>query len=379
MRDATILLLGGYGETGRRLARHLLERTGARLRLAGRDRTRAEALAAELNRAHPGQRASGLALDAADQAALRRALDGVNLLIVATTAPERPAELAEAALEAGSDWVDLQFAPRQAATLGSLAPRLEAAGRCFVTQGGFHPGIPAALVRWAAARARTLESATVASWLNPRGGIPYTPAVVELVEMFRDYHAHLFRDGRWQRISGWKLSDYPAVDFGPGFGRHRTFPMDLDEMKPLPERIPTLRRTGFLIAGSDPVTNWIVSPLMMAGLGLLPRVRLETWGRLYCWSIRTFARPPYGTLVQLDAEGREDGRRVRLRLALHHEDGYELTAIPVVAMVRQLLDGSARQPGLHLMGLLVEPERLLQDCEAMGVRVERSVERTEAI
>ena len=54
------------------------------------------------------------------------------------------------------------------------------------------------------------------------------------------------------------------------------------------------------------------------------------------------------------------------------EKAYDLTAIAGESMAEQLLDGSARRPGLHRMGLIVDPDRLLADMEAMGVRVETS-------
>jgi saccharopine dehydrogenase (NAD+, L-lysine-forming) len=65
-----------------------------------------------------------------------------------------------------------------------------------------------------------------------------------------------------------------------------------------------------------------------------------------------------------------DGAPVRARAALGHEDGYDLTAIPVVSMVEQLLDGSARIPGVRLMGMATDPQRLLDDCAEMGAWVE---------
>jgi saccharopine dehydrogenase (NAD+, L-lysine-forming) len=52
-----------------------------------------------------------------------------------------------------------------------------------------------------------------------------------------------------------------------------------------------------------------------------------------------------------------------------HADGYVLTAAPMVACLLQMLDGSAREPGLHLQALLVEPARFLQDLQTMGVEV----------
>jgi hypothetical protein len=54
---------------------------------------------------------------------------------------------------------------------------------------------------------------------------------------------------------------------------------------------------------------------------------------------------------------------------LADEDGYEITAIPLVACALQLLDGSIRRPGLHTMGSAVDPQRLLDDMRRLGLQV----------
>ena len=91
-------------------------------------------------------------------------------------------------------------------------------------------------------------------------------------------------------------------------------------------------------------------------------------GRLLSWSTRKFAKPPYGTIVQVDAEGQLDGRPVRFRLSLFSEDAYDLTAVPTVAMVKQMLRKEI-QPGVHLMGLCCDPVELLADVERTEISV----------
>ena len=75
----------------------------------------------------------------------------------------------------------------------------------------------------------------------------------------------------------------------------------------------------------------------------------------------------------MHACGFKDDKPVEVRASISHADGYELTAIPVAAALLQYLDGSARKPGLWMMGLLAEPLRLFQDMERMGVKVETSI------
>ena len=74
----TLLILGGSGMTGRRLARHLLEKTRANLVLAARHIDRVLALAEQFNKDFGDQWVT--ALYAADPASLGWALRGIDLL-----------------------------------------------------------------------------------------------------------------------------------------------------------------------------------------------------------------------------------------------------------------------------------------------------------
>ncbi|MEE9162958.1 MAG: hypothetical protein V3U35_08320, partial [Candidatus Neomarinimicrobiota bacterium] len=60
-------------------------------------------------------------------------------------------------------------------------------------------------------------------------------------------------------------------------------------------------------------------------------------------------------------------RTIRVRVA--HEDGYVLTAAPVVACIRQYLEGRAAAPGLHFMAHIVDPALMLKDMVMMGIDV----------
>jgi saccharopine dehydrogenase (NAD+, L-lysine-forming) len=367
--EAAVLVLGGYGETGRRVARLLADRARVRIVIAGRSAARAASLAAVLASGSGADRVTGIALDAADPAALRRALEGTALIVNATTTSSvSGAAVAGAALGAGADVVDLQFPVWDATAPPSLAARAIADGRCVVTQAGFHPGVPTALIRWAGRRIE-LERAWVGGLLRQRGGLPYTPAVDDLIESFRTYRASAYDNGRWTDVPWWSPRAMSRVWFDFGFGRQWTAIMDLDEIRPLPQLFPSLRDVGFSVSGFDPVTDMVMSLLIFAALPLWGGRPVTPLAKALCWSTRTFSRAPFGVVVQLEADGRTRSGPARLRLGLYHEDGYDLTAIPAVSLVEQILDGTVREPGLHPMGLVVDPDRMLADCLAMGVRV----------
>ena len=146
----TLLILGGYGNTGRPLVDLLLRETDARMILAGRSLEKAQSLADRLNRSLPEPRLRGMALDASQPESLAKAFAGVDMVVVASSTTRYAAQVAQAALHAGIDYLDIQYSPQKFAVLHALSTQIEAAGRCFITDGGFHPGLPAALVRFGA-------------------------------------------------------------------------------------------------------------------------------------------------------------------------------------------------------------------------------------
>lgn len=160
-----------------------------------------------------------------------------------------------------------------------------------------------------------------------------------------------------------------SFDFGENFGRQPCIPMYLEEMRAIPQQFPTIEETGFYVGGFNWFTDWLVSPLVILGLKLAPRHGVQALARLFRWSLNTFSRLPYATMLRVQASGLSGGQRKAVELTVFHRDGYTLTTAPVTATMLQLLDGSKRRPGLHLQAHLVEPQRLLRDMERMGVEI----------
>jgi len=76
--------------------------------------------------------------------------------------------------------------------------------------------------------------------------------------------------------------------------------------------------------------------------------------------------------LKVEAKGQLNGRQTQVHARIEHEDGYKLTAIPVVAFLMQY--DTIRKSGLHMMGHLAEPIRLFRDMESMGAKIETSIE-----
>ena len=366
-----ILLLGGYGNTGRLIARLLLEQTSEDILLAGRRLESAVEAVQQLRSTFPAERIRAMHADAADAAGLRTALSGASMIVVASSTSEHSDTVARAAIEAGVDYIDIAVSWSKIETLKRLRNQIVAAGRCFVTDAGFHPGIPAALVRYAARKFTHIEKATVKSVIKlDWSEYQFSESTRrEIAEEFRQYQTLHFRDGAWVKAG---FSNYLETDFGDPFGKQYELPMFLEELRSLPDEIPTLRDTGFYVGGFNWFSDNIVIPLGFGAVSLFHDKALHAVGRVLEWSLKKFSRPPYGTVLLLEASGTLAGQPHQLRLTVSHEDAYYLTAASVVACVIQLKNSGIRTVGLHCEGNLVNPELLLQQLQQMGVTLQQS-------
>jgi saccharopine dehydrogenase (NAD+, L-lysine-forming) len=90
--------------------------------------------------------------------------------------------------------------------------------------------------------------------------------------------------------------------------------------------------------------------------------------KLFTWGVNTFSSPYQCVVFLNEAEGMKNGKKIKVRIVAEHDDAYLFTAIPIVACIEQYLDG-ALNPGLWMMGHVVDEKRLMDDMDKMGVKI----------
>jgi saccharopine dehydrogenase (NAD+, L-lysine-forming) len=361
----TILILGGYGYTGKLLAKHLLAQTNAEIILSGRNLEKAKSLAGELN----NSRVTVRQVNASDSDSLALALQNVTLCLVAAPTTQHAETVIRACIAARVDYLDIQLSSKKLKTLYAAEEEIKKAGLCFITEAGYHPGLLAAIIRYIALKLDVTESAVIAGYLNMKN-LPYSEAVDELMEGFIEYQAQVYKNGAWTKPTSW---DARSFNFGEDIGERTCYSMFFEELREIPNMVPTLKETGFYISGSNWFTDLIITPLVMVGLKLAPRRGLRPLGKLMWWGMGK-SKPPYVVALKVEAKGQLNEFQAQAHARIAHPDGYELTAIPVVAYLLQYLDGSARKNGVHMMGHIAEPARLFEDMQKMGVQVIESLD-----
>ena len=263
-----IAILGGYGNTGSKVAANLAKEDGFEISILGRDGFRAETLAAKIS-SDTGVVVRSSPVDVRNPESLRRALIDIDLVLSATCDTAHAPDVARAALEMGCDYMDTHLSsPKKWDELLKIKKQITERDLCFISDGGVHPGLAATMVRLAAADIE-IETASVfgsfnIDWSTLTFG---SNAADDFIGELRDMDPSVFVDGCWQR--SWK--NQRLHNFGAPANIQNCVAMNLEEMKRLPILYPSLRETGFYVSGLGWLIDMLVMPACMVALYVFPR------------------------------------------------------------------------------------------------------------
>jgi saccharopine dehydrogenase (NAD+, L-lysine-forming) len=351
MKDTkNILLLGGYGRTGMEIAKMLLGESQHNIHLAGRDLFKASRAAMKLNWEHSRERVRGVEINAALKKKLTGALGDYDLVIVSIPNTAFGGQIAQAAFDAGIDYINLNASEKTRQVLRKLDKGVREAGLTFITEAGFVPGAPSLMARYVAEYFDSLDTVNVGAMFGRENG--RQGGGFDGISTPGESPA-LFRNGRWQKAG---LTASRKISFGNGAGIRTCYLMGLAELRGLPEKLGC-RELGFYGSGAN---QFAELTRQMWRACRLPRPSKGNGRPAWPGQVGTVTVTATGTMNGLDE---------RLTLTLEHRDPYLATAMTTVPCVLGLLDGSIKREGVHMMGHLLDPERYMEDLWDMGMTV----------
>ena len=188
----------------------------------------------------------------------------------------------------------------------------------------------------------------------------------EFIDSLGDYDAEVYKGGRWRRGG---LRDVVKIDFGSTIGIKTCYPMTMEEMRSMPRALG-LEEAGVYAAGLNWFVDYLVTPTAMV-LGRVQRgFGRDFLASLMVWGLEKFSSPDDEVVLVLEAEGEDESGPLKVKAVAEYNDAYYITAVPVAACLLQYLDGSIDQPGLWIMGRVVDPYRFVKDMRRMGIRFE---------
>ena len=366
-----ILVLGAAGDMGRRAVVELAkEASVTRLGLAGRNRARLQALAADC----PPGKAEPVLLDVQDPASLRSAMNGWDVVASALG----PAYLCEvpalrAAIEARVPYVSIcdDYDAAQAAL--ALNQAACDRGLTMVTGLGWTPGLSNLLVRQAAARLDKPQRIHIA-WAGAAGDAQGYAVILHTLHILTG-RVPTFQAGRFRLIQAG--SDGEVLPFPEPLGMVRVTHVGHPEPVTLPRAFPGVEEVTLKGGLAEPFINWLSIVTTRTGLTRSPRGKAAL-GRIFRPLLPLLQRigpkkvPASGLHVRV--EGLLDGQptRVTVRAVGSMAD---LTSVPLAVGALLLGQGAVRLPGVHAPEApgLFDVESFLQELKARGVTIEEPV------
>ena len=350
-----ILLVGGYGVFGSRLAR-LLVRDGHDLCIAGRDRGAAEALAREI-----GARASAFDRGAA-MTTLMETLPGHDVVIDAAgpfhVQGAEPYRLARAAIAAGVHYLDLSENAAFCQGIAGLDGQAKAAGICVLSGLSSVPALSSAVVRALAGEdaIHVIETAILPGNRSPRG-----LSVMHAILAQAGQEVPLWRAGRREYVTGWSA---PAAYMLPGGLRRQGWLIEVPDNRLFPAFFGA--RTVIFRAGLE---LWIMRYGLAAFAQLRRRVPFAVTRPLVkLFKLAADALAPFGSgrggMVVSVVTDRE--RRV-WRLLAEDGDGPFIPAIAARALLRRTGLPAGAGPALAMLSL-TEIETAMSDLRVVTAR-----------
>lgn len=332
-----ILILGGYGEAGYRLASLIGKELSCHITLAGRSLEKGRDRAARLQ-ALPGNRADfdTLVVDLSEAETAADCPKGYDLLMVACPLSDSGlSALIEGCIRYGTDFIDLVPMAAKARVFSEWADAIRTGTSRFVLDAGAIPGLPGWLVR--DVTSEHPDADTLRLWGRYRSDRIGWDGVGDILDESDNQGWRYQR--KWRKAPWW---DVRMRRFPGGLGRGVCVPIYLQELSELPEQLG-LERFSFYHAGLNPATDALMT---LERLAMLSMVRPVTRQSLFFHAMRRFSRPPFGLALVAELE---QGGEI-LEIELWHRDLYQATAVPAALMAGMLLRAPTLYPNYGHLG-----------------------------
>jgi saccharopine dehydrogenase-like NADP-dependent oxidoreductase len=360
----TVLVLGGYGFFGQRIAAGIADDPGIRLLIAGRDLGKARAKCVELGMPHE----CGVVLDADDPTLAshlrRHAVDTV----VHTAGPFQCQQygVARAAIAAGCHYIDLADGRQFVCGIAALHREARERGVTIISGASSVPALSSAVIERYRGRFARLERIAIGIASGAR-----TPGIATMKGVFgycgRPIR-HLER-GRWTETYGWL--DLTRYRFADPVGTRLLGSCDVPDLELFPAHYAPVSTVTFhagFASAPGHVFVWLLANLVRLGVlrslspWAVPLNRISRW-------MEPFVSDKGAMFVEMEGT-RQDGSPIHVRwnLIASQNHGSYIPCGASIALARMLAAGASLARGAMPCVALLSVEQYLAPLAGLDIR-----------
>ncbi|WHI52890.1 saccharopine dehydrogenase NADP-binding domain-containing protein [Microbulbifer sp. MLAF003] len=350
-----VLILGGYGNFGERIAQMLKSEPNIQLIIAGRNKGLADRCAEQL-----GGLAEGLRLerDSINLAAQLRALH-LDLLIHCAGPFQKEVDyrVGKACIESHTPYIDISDGRRFVCDFHRLSPAAEAAGIAMVSGASSLPGLSSAALMEIGQELPVIHSLEIA--IAPAHRIDRGLATVYAGFESLGHSFPQLQEGHWRESFAGK--NLRPITLAHPVGKRWLCDFDVPDLELCPKHLPRLRSARFA-TGLQPLTLQVG----LSACARLARIHLPaTSARLAQLGHKLAPRWPGGTphggmIVRVKGENQHGETATRQWQVLGlNGDGPWIPAAPAAALARKFLAGNGPSPGAQACWQLLTLDEIL--------------------
>ncbi len=380
-----VLILGGRGRIGRQVAADIAAHSQAQITITGRR--------ADVGRADAAIPAgmTFLALDLADSAALRQAIQALQTVAAPeSAAPEsatpesvasknvvvhcagpfhhRDTQVLQACIDAGVHYVDVSDHPSYTRKAMQLDAAAVAAGITAVVNTGIFPGISNSMVRHNVEQLDRPETIHLSYVVGGSGGAGLTVMRTTFLGLQRPFAAWLA--GAWQTVQPY--SQRETIEFPAPYGRTGVYWFDMPETFTLPQTFPVasvVTKFGTVPDFYNYLT-WSVARGWHPWLLRQPAV-IEFLSRVsYAMTHVTDRFSGIGVAIRSEVTGTQAGQPMRSISTLVHPNTAIAAGYGTGSVVELLLSGRWQKPGVSAVEAALPTDLFLATMQARGVVID---------
>lgn len=346
MDNKNIVLLGGYGNFGKRITESLLDLTNVTLYIAGRNEQKANELCTQLQEKKPAPPLLPVRLDinAEDFESKLRQLN--PFLVIHTGGPFQGQDykVPQLCINVGCHYIDLADDRRFVCDINKLDQAAKEKKLLIVSGASSVPGLSSTVVDHYLPRFKELTTIDFA--ISPGNKAERGEATVRAILSYTGHPFKVLRDKRWIDVIGWGESK--QREFGGSIGTRWLANIDIPDLELFPTRYPTTKNVHFQ-AGLEVA-------ILHHGMSIMSK--LTRLNIVKCWSPLTkfivkaselflpFGSDNGGMIVALNGLDHESNP-LQVDWTLYANDGVGpyIPTISTIILARKLIMGEINDTG----------------------------------
>lgn len=361
-----VLILGGSGRIGSKVAADLIAHTDVQVTIAGRNLVSGTQISQQL-----GDRVQFVATDLSNVSGIKDAVSRADLVIhCAGPFHYRDASVLKLCIDQGISYVDVSDHPSFTRKALAYKEEAQAAGVTAIINTGIFPGISNSMVRRDVEALDRADKIHLSYVVAGSGGAGVTVMRTTFLGLQRPFEAWI--DGDWKTVKPY--SDREVVEF-PRYGKVGVYWFDMPEAFTLPDTFPV----------KTVVTKFATMPQFYNYL---------TWSVARWWHpriLRTKAVIEFlahvshtmtdvtdrfsgiGVAIRSEVTGEKEGQPVKCISTLTHPDTAISAGVGTGTVAEMVLSGALKKPGVWAIEQALTTELFDRAMQNRGIEIQQTL------